>query len=151
MLKNKILAYIPARGGSKRIPNKNIRNFLGKPLIAYTIEQALKCNFIDRVMVDTDSPQIARIARKFGADAPWLRPKELAQDKSKVIDAILYNLKRFKEEENYQPDYLMILQTTSPLREQKDIRDSLNKNHEIPLEIGVSNSKDTVDSGADAE
>lgn len=119
----KILAIIPARAGSKRIPNKNIRNFLGKPLIAYTIEQARACDFIGRVMVDTDSPKAAKIARKFGAETPWLRPKKLAQDKSKVVDSILYNLRRLKEKENYQPDYVMILQTTSPLREKKDIKD----------------------------
>lgn len=123
MAKNKILAYIPARAGSKRIKNKNIRNFLGKPLIAYTIGQALSCNFIDRVMVDTDSEQIAKIALKYGATVPWLRPKRLAQDKSKVIDSILYNLGRLKEKENYQPDYVIVLQTTSPLREKKDIED----------------------------
>ena len=121
--KNKMLAYIPARAGSKRIPNKNIRNFLDKPLIAYAIEQARACNFIDRVMVDTDSPQIAKIAREFGAEALWLRPKKLAQDQSKVVDSVLYSLRRLKEKENYQPDYVVILQATSPLRDQKDIED----------------------------
>lgn len=123
MNKKNILAIIPARSGSKRIPNKNIRNFLGKPLLAYTIEQARACNFIDRIIIDTDSPQIAKIALKFGAEAPWLRPKRLAQDKSKIVDSILYNLRRLKKEENYQPDYVIILQTTSPLREKKDILD----------------------------
>lgn len=123
MAKNKILAYIPARAGSKRIKNKNIRNFLGKPLIAYAIKQARACNFIDRIMVDTDSPQIAKIALKFGAEVPWLRPKRLAQDKSRVVDSILYNLRRLKEKGNYQPEYIVILQVTSPLREKKDILD----------------------------
>lgn len=123
MAKEKILAYIPARSGSKRILDKNIKDFLGKPLLAYTIEQARSCNFIDRVMVDTDSEQIAKIALKYGAEVPWLRPKRLAQDKSKVIDSILYNLGRLKEKENYQPDYVIVLQTTSPLREKKDILD----------------------------
>ena len=123
MDKKSILAIIPARSGSKRIANKNIRNFLGKPLIAYAIEQARACNFIDRIMVDTDSPQIAKIALKFGAEVPWLRPKRLAQDKSRIVDSVLYNLRRFKEQENYQPDYVIILQTTSPLREKKDILD----------------------------
>jgi len=123
MPKNKILAYIPAREGSKRIPNKNIRDFLGKPLIAYAIEQALACNFVDRVMVDTDSPQAAKIAREFGAEVPWLRPKILAQDKSKIVDSLLYTLRRLKQEENYQPDYVIILQTISPLREKSDIID----------------------------
>lgn len=123
MTKDKILAYIPARAGSKRIPNKNIKDFLGKPLISYAIEQAQSCDFIDRVMVDTDSPEIAKIAKKFGAKVPWLRPKKLAGDKAKVIDSILYNLRRLKEQENYEPDYVMILQATSPLREKKDIED----------------------------
>lgn len=121
--KQKILTIIPARGRSKRIPNKNIRNFLGKPLIAYTILQAKTCDFIDRVMVDTDSPQIAKIARQFGAKTPWLRPKKLAQDKSKIVDSVLYILSRLKKDENYQPDYVIILPTTSPLREKKDILD----------------------------
>jgi N-acylneuraminate cytidylyltransferase/CMP-N,N'-diacetyllegionaminic acid synthase len=123
MSKYKILAIIPARGGSKRISNKNIRNFLGRPLIAYTIEQALSCSFIDRVIVDTDSPQIAKIALKLDAEVPWLRPNRLAQDKSNNVDSFLYNLQKLKEKEDYQPDYVMILQTTSPLREKKDILD----------------------------
>lgn len=121
--KNKLLAIIPARAGSKRIPNKNIKNFLRKPLIAYTIKQARSCSFIDRIIVDTDSPKIARIAVKYGAEVPWLRPKRLATDKSKVVDSILYSLNELKNKENYQPDYVMILQTTSPLREKKDIED----------------------------
>jgi len=121
--KKKILAIIPARGKSKRIPKKNIRNFLGKPLITYTIEQARSCDFIDRVIVDTDSPQIAKIALKFGAEVPWFRPDKLAGDKSKVVDSILYDLRQLKDKENYEPDYIIILQATSPLREKKDIED----------------------------
>lgn len=119
----KILAIIPARAGSKRIPDKNIRDFLGKPLIAYTIEQALGVDFIDRVIVDTDSEEIAGIAKKYGAEAPFLRPASLAQDNSKVIDSIFNLLDKLKTRENYEPDYIMILQTTSPLREEKDIED----------------------------
>ncbi len=121
--KYSILTIIPARGGSKRIPNKNIRDFLGKPLIARTILQALDCDFIGRVMVDTDSPEIASIASKFGAKTPWLRPKKLATDKAKIVDSVIYALNRLKKEENYQPDYVMILPPTSPLREKKDIAD----------------------------
>ncbi|OGE82660.1 MAG: hypothetical protein A2846_03310 [Candidatus Doudnabacteria bacterium RIFCSPHIGHO2_01_FULL_49_9] len=117
----KILAYIPARAGSTRIRNKNIKKFLGKPLIAYTIEQARSCDFVDRVIVDTDSEKIARIAKKYGAEVPWLRPQKFARDNSKVMDAILHFLARLQREQNYVPDYLMILQTTSPLREQEDI------------------------------
>jgi len=121
--KHNILTIIPARGGSKRIPGKNIRDFLGKPLIAHTILQALDCDFIGRVMVDTDSSQIAKVAEKFGAQIPWLRPKALAKASSKIVDSVLYALNRLKKEENYQPDYVMILPTTSPLREKKDITD----------------------------
>ncbi len=117
----KILAIIPARGGSKRIPNKNIKDFLGKPLLAYTIEQARKVDFIDRVIVDTDSEEIAGIARKYGAEVPFLRPASLAQDNSKVADSIFHLLDKLKMQEGYEPDYIMILQTTSPLREEKDI------------------------------
>lgn len=121
MPKNKILVYIPARGGSKRIPNKNIKNFLGQPLIAYAIKQARSLSFIDRVIVDTDSLKISRIAKKYGAEVPWLRPSYLAQDNSQGIDSLLYTIKRLEKEQGYKPDYVLILQTTSPLREPEDI------------------------------
>lgn len=122
----KILAYIPVRGGSKRIPGKNIRKFAGQPLISYAIKQALDCQLADKVVVDTDSPEIAEIAKKYGAEVPFLRPAELAQDKSLVIDAILYTLDRLEKEENFKPTHLLLLQTTSPLREIKDIKDCWN-------------------------
>ena len=121
--KNKVLAIIPARAGSKGIPNKNIKFFLGRPLIAYAIEQALACKFIDRIMVDTDSQKIADISRKYGAEVPWLRPRRLAGDSSQIIDSIIYNLKKLKKEKRYEPGYVAILQTTSPLREVVDIED----------------------------
>lgn len=124
--KGNILAIIPARSGSKRIPNKNIRNFLGRPLIYYTIKQALSCSFIDRVIVDTDSEVIAQVARKYGADVPFLRPPRLAQDNSRVVHTILYTLNKLKRLEGYEPEYTIILQTTSPLREIKDIEDCWN-------------------------
>tara|TARA_Y100000310_G_scaffold337470_1_gene424610 strand:+ start:1134 stop:1859 length:726 start_codon:yes stop_codon:yes gene_type:complete len=120
--KQKVLALIPARAGSKRIPNKNIRKFSGRPLIAYTILQALDLDFVDRVVVDTDSLKIANIAKKYGAKVPYLRPARLAGDKAQVVEAIIHLLKRLKKEENYNPTHIMILQTTSPLREHKDIR-----------------------------
>jgi N-acylneuraminate cytidylyltransferase/CMP-N,N'-diacetyllegionaminic acid synthase len=120
---NKILAYIPARAGSKRVLGKNIKKFLGKPLIAHAIEQALDCPIIDRVIVDTDSEKTAKIARRYGAEVPFLRPSELAQDNSKTIDAILYMLNRLEKEQKYTPTHLLILQTTSPLREIQDILD----------------------------
>ena len=122
-MKEKLLAIIPARGGSKRIPNKNIRNFFGKPLIAHTILQAKENSFIDRVVVDTDSPKIAAIAKKYGAEAPFVRPKRLAADKASVNDSAVYFLKRLKKEEGCEPEYVIFLHTTSPLREQKDINE----------------------------
>lgn len=121
--RQKILAYIPARSGSKRIHGKNIRNFCGKPLIALAIEQALSTSFIDRVLVDTDSFKIAKIAKKYGAEVPFLRPEYLATDSSNVIDSIFYFLNKLKKEEHYAPTHIMILQATSPLREKKDIED----------------------------
>lgn len=122
-MKERILAYIPARAGSKRIPGKNIKSFFGRPLIAYAIEQALSCRFIDRVIVDTDSPKIARVARKHGAEVPFLRPKRLGTGKTQVLENIKRTLWELKKREGYIPDYLLILQTTSPLREKKDIED----------------------------
>ena len=124
MIKNKkIIVIIPARGGSKRIPNKNIKKFLGRALIAYAIEQALSLDFVDRVIVDTDSTKIANFAKKCGAEVPFLRPTKLARDNSLYVDSVLYLLTKLKKEEGYEPDYVMILQTTSPLREKKDIED----------------------------
>src|SRR3989338_3306519 len=117
----KVLAIIPARFGSKRIPHKNIKFFLGKPLIIYTIKQAHACSFVDRVIVDTDSSKIAEIALKCGAEIPFLRPTRLAGDRAQIKNSILNILKQLREQENYNPDYIMILQTTSPLREMADI------------------------------
>ncbi|PIQ69029.1 MAG: N-acylneuraminate cytidylyltransferase [Candidatus Taylorbacteria bacterium CG11_big_fil_rev_8_21_14_0_20_46_11] len=117
----KILAIIPARGGSKRIPNKNIKDFCGKPLIAYTVEQAKQCSFIDRVIVDTDSEDIATLAKNYGAEVPFLRPVELAGDDAQVVDSVVRVLDRLLQEEKYEPTHVLILQTTSPLRESEDI------------------------------
>lgn len=120
----KVLIVIPARFGSKRILRKNIRPFLGRPLIAYTIEQAKRVSFADRIIVDTDSPKIAAMAKKYGAEVPWLRPAHLARDKSQAVDVILHLINRLKKEQNYAPTHVMILQTTSPLREMEDIERS---------------------------
>ena len=121
MLDAKVLAIIPARAGSKRIPGKNIKKFLGKPLVEYAIKQALKLSFVGRVIVDTDSSEIARIARSVGAEAPYLRPKYLAGDTAQVVDSILYLLEQLEKTEKYIPTHIMILQVTSPLREIGDI------------------------------
>lgn len=119
-MSEKILAIIPARSDSKGIPNKNIRKFCGKPLLYYPISIAKKSKLFDRVIVDTDSEEIAKVAKKLGAEVPYLRPKKLAGDKAVVIDAVLLLLKRLKVD-GYAPDIISLLQTTSPLREVSDV------------------------------
>lgn len=113
----KVLALIPARGGSKGIPGKNIKNLLGKPLISYTIKAAKECAYIDRIIVSTDSEEIASVAKETGAEVPFLRTKELASDTAKTIDAVIYMLENLKE----SFDVLILLQPTSPLRDGRDI------------------------------
>lgn len=122
MVKKSVLAIIPARAGSKRVPRKNIRHFLGRPLLAYAVAQALDSSVIDRVIVDTDSKEIATIARRAGADVPFLRPAEFAQDSSRVLNSVFYLLQRLEKEEGYVPSHVLVLQTTSPLRELEDIK-----------------------------
>src|SRR3989344_3127878 len=116
----KTLAIIPARSGSRGILNKNIKNFCGKPLLYYAISIAKKSGLFDRIIVDTDSEEIARIGKSFGAEVPYLRPKHLATDNAVVIDAVLLLLNRLKKE-TYEPDIISLLQTTSPLREIDDV------------------------------
>src|SRR3989338_863146 len=100
----KILALIPARGGSKRVPNKNIKLLDGKPLIAYTIAAAKKSKYINRIVVSTDCESIGKIAKKHGAEVPFLRPKEISTDDSKEIEFFEHALNWLLEHENYEPD-----------------------------------------------
>lgn len=118
---NEILALIPARGGSKGIKNKNIRELLGKPLVAYTIESALRSKYIDRVIVTTDDQIVAKISKDYGAEVPFIRPEELARDDTPGIEPILHGIKWLEENENYRSNYVMCLQPTSPLRDSEDI------------------------------
>lgn len=118
--KNKIVALIPARGGSKGIKNKNIINLCGKPLISYTIQAALESKYIDKVIVSTDSQEIADVAIKYGAEVPFLRPGELASDTSKTIDAVMHAVGEL-EKRKEQYDILILLQATQPLRTADDI------------------------------
>jgi len=116
----KILALITARGGSKRFPHKNIKRFAGKPLIAWTIEQARRSKYIDRIIVSTDSMKIAKIARKYRAEVPFLRPKRLSTDKAKSVDVVVHTIE-WVERNNENYDLLILLQPTSPLRKAEDI------------------------------
>lgn len=112
------IAIIPARGGSKRIPHKNIKNFCGKPLIAYSIETALKSKLFERVIVSTDDSEIAKTALFYGAEVPFLRPKELADDYTSSGEAVDHTLMKLKESsENY--DYVCTLYATAPLLQAK--------------------------------
>lgn len=110
-----ILALIPARGGSKRVPGKNIRLLGGKPLIAWTIETARAVSCIDEVLVSTDDSQIAQVARDWGASVPWLRPAELATDTASSVGAIEHALAQRKRDGRIF-DMLLLLQPTSPFR-----------------------------------
>lgn len=116
----KILALIPARGGSKGIRNKNIIDLCGKPLIAHTICPALQSKYIDEVVVTTDSEAIAEVSRAYGAAVPFLRPPQYAQDTSKTLDAVLHAI-RTLEESDVRFDVLVLLQATQPLRTVEDI------------------------------
>lgn len=107
---------IPARGGSKSVPRKNIRLVAGKPLIAHTIEQAKKSDLITRVVVSTDDQEIAEISRQFGAEVPFLRPAELAQDDTPDWPVFDHALRWLKTNENYEPDIVVHLRATTPNR-----------------------------------
>ena len=117
----KILGIIPARGGSKGIPRKNLKNFCGKPLIAWTIESALESAWLDNVVVSTDDEEIADIARQYGAEVPFLRPTELALDSTSGVATVLHAIEQLP---NF--DSILLLQPTSPLRTTIDIDGIIN-------------------------
>lgn len=116
-----VLALIPARGGSQRVKNKNILPLDGKPLIAYTIEAAKASKLVDRVIVSTDSEEIAEVARKYGAEVPFLRPAELATPESTEYEFHKHALDWLQENENYEPDILVNLYPTTPFRKPDSI------------------------------
>lgn len=124
--KKRVLAMIPARGGSKGIKNKNIIEVKGKPLIAYTIEAAKKSKYIDTVMVSTDSEAIKDVALQWGAAVPFMRPEELASDAAKTIDAVMHTVNFYREHADIY-DYFVLLQPTSPLRSAEDIDGAIEK------------------------
>ena len=127
MFKNKkIIAIIPARGGSKGIPKKNIINFLGKPLLAWSIEDAKSSRLISAVYVSTDDKEIAKVSRKYGAEVIW-RPKEFSGDSSPSEDALKHAMNEVYKAEPQKIDYVVFLQATSPLREAKDIDNAIKK------------------------
>ena len=115
-----ILSIIPARGGSKGIPRKNLKKILDKPLIAYTIEASLKSKYITRTMLSSEDDEILSVAKEFGSEV-IKRPDELAQDVTKTIPVMIDVVTRLKEKEDYKPDYVVLLQPTCPLRDENYI------------------------------
>lgn len=132
----KILGLIPARGGSKGIPQKNLAPLLGRPLIAYTIAAGLRAGSISRLIVSTDDQNIAATAKDLGAEVPFLRPTELADDEASALSVVKHALAWLKEEEGWEPDAVVYLQPTSPLRSTQHI--------EAALELLISEQADTV-------
>lgn len=114
--RREVLAIIPARGGSKSIPRKNIRNFAGYPLIAYSIAAGKAAKNVTRLLVSTDDEEIASIAKDYGAEIPFLRPTELSQDDTPDLPVFQHALAWLEENEGYHPDILVQLRPTSPLR-----------------------------------
>jgi len=120
-----MIAIVPARGGSKGLPGKNIKDLLGKPMIAYTIEEALKSKYITEVIISTDCKEIEEVAIKYGAKSLFLRPEYLATDSAKAIDNYIYTIDRLNKEFGYDIKDFILLQPTSPLRTVQDIDKSI--------------------------
>lgn len=133
---NRTVAVIPARGGSKGIADKNIRDFEGKPLIAWTIKTALQAKGIDRVLVSTDSNRIAAIALEHGAEVPFMRPSHIATAETPIEPVLRHAYDWLVENDNYTADSLVLLFPTNPLRETRHI--------ESALELFWSSHADTV-------
>ena len=120
------IAVIPARGGSKRIPRKNIRDFCGKPIIAYTIEALQQSGVVDRIWVSTDDEEIAEVAKSFGAEIPFWRPKELSDDMTRTVPVIAHAV-RVMLDHGLAPAAVCCAYATSPLMQAKDIEAALEK------------------------
>ncbi len=116
---NNIIALIPARSGSKGVPNKNIRHIGGIPLIAYSIAAALKSTLVDRVIVSTDSEEYAELAISYGAEAPFIRPKDISGDLATDVEFFKHVIDWLQENENFVPEYFVHLRPTTPFRDPK--------------------------------
>lgn len=139
--KSSVLALIPARGGSKGLPGKNIRSFSGHPLIAHSIFMARMCPLISRIVVSTEDSKIAEIARDYGAEVPFKRPKELAQDDTPMWPVVRHALQAIEAAHNERYDYLLLLDPTSPGRTPEDVEKalkSLEENKKADGVLGVS-------------
>jgi N-acylneuraminate cytidylyltransferase len=140
---SKVLAVIPARGGSKRVPQKNIREVNGRPLIAYTIDQAEAADRIDRAIVSTDSSDIEQVARKFGGEVPFTRPEGLATDTAALSETITHALE-WATDLDQEYDIVCSLQTTTPLRTSNDIDSAIDRLEETNAMSCISTSEYTA-------
>ncbi len=122
-----VIGIIPARQGSKGLPGKNIKQICGKPLIAWSIESGTRSKYIDTIVVSTDSKKIADIAKRFDANVPFIRPKELATDETNTIDVVLHALNHYEVNLNQKFEYIVLLEPTSPIRQSNDIDLMLEK------------------------
>ena len=137
-----IIGLICARGGSQGVPRKNIRLLAGKPLIAHSIEFALASKMIDRTIVSTEDEEIAKIARDYGAEVPFMRPVELAQDHSSSIAVVEHAISWLGEHEKKIPGYVMLLQPTSPFRTDTDIDEvvKISREHKRAAVVSLTES-----------
>jgi CMP-N,N'-diacetyllegionaminic acid synthase len=133
-----VLGLITARGGSKGIPRKNIVNTAGKPLVAWTIEATQKSKRLRRVLVSTDDEEIGQVSRQWGAEVPFMRPPELAGDRSSHIAVIVHAVHWLESHRGERPDYVMLLQPTSPLRTAEDIDTAIDLAEEKGADSVVS-------------
>lgn len=119
----RILGIIPARGGSKSIPRKNIKDLAGKPMMAWTIEAAKTSGVLDRLVLSTDDNEIAEVGKRCGVEVPFMRPAELAEDATPTLPVLQHAVAWLKEHEEYEPDAVMLLQPTAPLRQPFHIKE----------------------------
>jgi len=137
-----VLTVITARGGSKRVPHKNVLPLGGKPLLAWTIQAALEAKISRRIIVSTDNEDIAAIARKWGAEVPFIRSEELSNDKASSEDVVMNAIDWLKEEGETIPECLLLLQPTSPFRSPQDIEAAVSMFEEKKAEAVISVSED---------
>ncbi|TLD41229.1 MAG: N-Acetylneuraminate cytidylyltransferase [Candidatus Jettenia ecosi] len=135
-----MIAIVPARGGSKGLPGKNIKELLGKPMIASAIEEGLRSRYLSEVIVSTDDKEIAEVAVRYGAKCPFMRPVELATDKSLAMDTYTYTIERLNKEFGYNIREFVVLQPTSPLRIAEDIDNTIEifKTHDADSAVSFT-------------
>lgn len=140
----RILGIVPARGGSKGIPRKNLVPLCGRPLIAYTIEAALGAEMLTRLIVSTEDEEIAGVAMSLGADVPFRRPPELASDDARSLPVVQHAVRQVEDEEGSRYDVIVMLQPTTPLRTSQDIDEGIR----LLLDSGADSVVSVVDVGA---